>query len=84
RAVTDWFSRYPEFQILDRPTKWCDCNPIEILWNGRFQRGSRDEGERSMEEHPTSASYSVCMNLVNSLSTQVQEVIEAQGTWTKY
>lgn len=91
RAVMDWFRQHPEIQLIDWPTKGCDCNPIENLWGIMVQewqvpektreaiQGKAQEVWESIRRRPN-----ICTNLVNSMPSRLQGVIEAQGGWTKY
>lgn len=44
RVVSEWFAGQENLQLLDWPSKACDCNPIENIW-GNMVNTWEDEEE---------------------------------------
>lgn len=89
-AVMSWFRQHPEFHLIDWPTKGCDMNPIENLWgimvdDWEVRDITRDAAERKTREVWESIRRrpNICTNLVNSMPSRLQAVIEAQGGMDK-
>lgn len=90
-AVRDWFGRHPEIELLDWPTKGCDCNRIDNLWGMMVREWEVPERTRQAIENKARDVWEsirrrpdICSNLVQSVPAWLQEVIEANGGWTKY
>lgn len=91
RIVREWFSNHPELRLLDWPPKGCDINPIENLWGIMKREWEVEEKTKaeiirkcnevweSIRRRPDT-----CSKLVDSLPSRLQEVIVANGGWTKY
>lgn len=91
RAVTRWFETHPEIILLDWPPKGADCNPIENLWAHMVAEWVVEEKTReAVMRHARNVwegmrgTPDMCSNLVDSLPTRLQEVIDAGGGWTRY
>lgn len=91
RVVRRWFNNHPEIILMDWPSKGCDCNPIENLWAFMVQEWGVDEKTHEAVERKTREVWegmrrrvNLCSNLIDSMPTRLQEVIDAEGGWTKY
>lgn len=83
-AVRDWF------ELLDWPSKGCDCNPIKNLWGMMVREWEVADKTRQAVENKADVWESnrrqpnICSNLFQSVPARLQEVIAANGGWTKY
>lgn len=87
----NWFSRHPEVRLIDWPPKGPDCNPIENLWGIMMQEWGVEEKTRQSVERKAREVWEgirrrpeICSRLTDSVPRRLQEVIQAQGGWTKY
>ena len=92
RVVREWFANQNVLQLLEWPSRGCDCNPIEHVWANmvnswdpaaeRTPQALMDHVQRSWEtlrEKPD-----LIRNLVMSMPQRLAEVIEKEGGWTHY
>lgn len=91
RVVTQWFREHPEIQLVDWPPKGCDVNPIENLWGIMVEEWEVPQMTTAAVEAKATEVWEsirrrpdICTKLVDSVRTRLQEVIDAQGGWTKY
>ena len=91
RAVREWFSGQNNVQLLELPSKGCDCNPIEHIW-ANMVNNWEDELERTGEQlmaHTQRqwelfrAKPQEIRNLVSSVPDRLRAVIDADGGWTR-
>ena len=91
KAVKEWLREQP-FEVLEWPAQSPDLNPIEHLWWHLKNRLSKYEmppmgmlelWER-VEEEWDQIDSSTCLNLIESMTKRVAEVIKAKGRWTHY
>lgn len=91
RVVREWFANRPEIELIDWPTKGCDMNPIENLWGMMKQEWGVEEKTKASIERKTMEVWegfrrrpNICSSLVDSMPSRLQEVIQANGGWTRY
>lgn len=91
RVVREWFANRPEIELIDWPTKGCDMNPIENLWGMMKQEWGIEEKTKASIERKSTEVWegfrrrpNICANLVDSMPSRLQKVIQANGGWTRY
>lgn len=90
--VARWLSQHPEIVVVDWPSKGCDLNPIENLW--AIMCREWEVGEARNHQAVVNKAHEVweflrrrpniCLNLVNSMTSRLNEVVDAHGGWTSY
>ncbi|KAK4314977.1 hypothetical protein Pmani_013760 [Petrolisthes manimaculis] len=100
RIVKDWFAdqqniqllELPYIQLLELPSKGCDCNPIEHIWANMVNTWEPElerTGEQLMAHTQRQwelfrARPQEVRNLVSSMPDRLKAVIDAEGGWTHY
>lgn len=91
RAVSNWFNAHPEIVLIDWPSKGCDCNPIENLWALMVQEWEVEQKTKEAVERKTRQVWEgiqrrvdLCSKLVEFVPRRLQDVVEAEGGWTRY
>ena len=91
KMATSWLQEHG-FEVLVWPSQSPDLNPIEHLWayiKRRLQeydtppKGILELWERVAKEW-NAIPKKVCQDLIESMPSRIQKVIEAKGGWTKY
>ena len=92
RAVREWFTGQDHLQLLEWPSKGCDCNPIENIWANMVNTWETEQ-ERTAETLMAHVNRvwegyrnrpHLVRNIVSSMPERLREVIEKQGGWTHY
>lgn len=92
RIVREWFSQHDNnIKVIPWPARSPDLNPIENLWDVIVQRWDK-QNERTpetLEAHCLKIWDSIrgsdlCRNLVGSMRSRLQAVIEQGGGYTRY
>lgn len=93
RMVKEWLREQRDIQVIEWPAKSPDLNPIENLWGAMVrERPNRDEVPRNREDLLRMCNQvwedmrrtNICVNLVASMQSRLQECIAAGGYYTKY
>ena len=92
RAVREWFAGQENLQLLDWPSKGCDCNPIEHIWGNMVNMW--EDGEERMADvlighvHRVWETFHtkphLVTNIVASMPDRLREVTDIEGGWTHY
>lgn len=89
--VSEWLEQHPEIVVIDWPTKGCDLNPIEHLWAAMCHEWSVGDQRTANAVEATAREVwesirrgQLCSKLVNSIPNRLNEIIDANGGWTKY
>ena len=91
--VRRWFDeQHHQIDLLEWPSKGCDLNPIESVW-GFLVNAWEPEEERTRQQllqhalrewNILQGKPHIIENLVKSMPSRLQEVIEKGGGWTHY
>ena len=92
RVVRRWFEERQDFDLMQWPSKSPDLNPIENLWAIMVSEWKIRNERRSdqLYEHVQEVWEGVrrrpqlTYNIIASMPTRLQDVIDANGSWTKY
>lgn len=92
RIVQQWFAAHENLQLLELPSKGCDCNPIEHIWANMVNTWEPElerTGEQLMAHTERQwelfrARPQEVRNLVSSMPDRLRAVIDAEGGWTHY
>lgn len=92
RIVREWFNHQEYLQLLELPSKGCDCNPIEHLWANMVNcwEPERERTPEQLMQHTREhwelfrGKAHLLRSLVNSMPDRLREVIEKNGGWTHY
>lgn len=92
RIVTNWLREQPQLNVLPWPAKSADLNPIENVWGDivkdmePFRPRQADEVFEKFESiwNRYSQRPDYWRILAHSFRRRLQQVIDAEGYWTKY
>lgn len=92
RIVTQWFNQQENLQLLEWPSKGCDCNPIEHLWANMVNcwEPNRERTAEQLMEHTRDqwelfrGRQQLIRTLVTSMPDRLRGVIEKNGGWIHY
>lgn len=91
RRVQNWIAEQVDLELIKIPPKSPDLNPIENLWGLMVQNW--DCNEARTEENLKAHAYDIwnsfrnsdcCHNMVQSMRSRLQAVIDANGSYTRY
>jgi len=91
RIVRAWFRSHTDLKVIPWPSRSPDLNPIEHLWGLMVQRWSH-QNERTKEALINHCNIiweemrgtDICLRLVNSMRSRLLDVIEANGSYTRF
>lgn len=91
RMVRNWIDRQTNLELIKMPPRSPDLNPIENLWGLMVQDWNplqaRTTPNLKNHVHELWDSFrgtNICQNLVNSMNERLQDVINAEGAYTRF
>lgn len=91
KQAKSWFNDH-DFEVMKWPAQSPDLNPIEHLWYHLKRKLAEYKDEPKgmlelwdrVEEQWNKIEAGVCQNLIESMPSRIEAVLEAKGGYTKY